>query len=737
MTRRAAADPDWLAGLEAIDDGFRKKLEVAGLGEPLIWAGMRGDKHRLERLLRSMNLLDVDEPEATKRLEACLRLQASSREAGRDWVDGAALVTNTQLHVDLAHRDKRRRDEDEERKLRKLFAQAAQAKPVEWRSRDYRRAELAGDEAGRKRAEDQERSRWARRVVRLLVEAETPFGREVSEKGWDYLGPEAARALRGLRASSLRKRVGDIRPYLRWLQAELAKPFPTEADEVLRYFSVRLEEGAARTSFRSLLTALSFFEKAGEVPEQLQLSRLSSLDGAVREYEARRRLAAEEAGERTGKRQAPPLLLAILAAMEREVLDCARPLFIRAYAWYRLLRHWCSLRFDDTNGLSPAALQKRARGVRGVLTRTKTSGGDKSMTVLPLFVSLEAWVAEEWLLEGLPLWQDSDLGYKRDYFLCLPDRTFGSTCCKRARYSDAKTFSTALLSTLRHEDGDPLLCAEAVPFWSEHSDRTGLDTWLAALSVGSDMRRFVGRWAVTGSEDAYVRSSLHVTENCQRLAGLHAREAARGGPDYFGEEETLGQLKSFLLTAGLPEADADKQVERLRKPNFSKKPDPLATLTSAGGLERREAVSSSSSTIPVPPPCESDDDEMLDWDAPLGDEEGDLLTAAAQLLPDEPSAPMGFIVSKTRVGKCRRLHFAGGCFRIAGEHYKFYDDLGQAEPAEHLYNCRCSDCFPAARQAQRAVEAEFEASGSDGSSDSASSVLEGLEEDPDEPADEA
>ena len=98
--------------------------------------------------------------------------------------------------------------------------------------------------------------------------------------------------------------------------------------------------------------------------------------------------------------------------MEREVLDCARPLFIRAYAWHRLLRHWCSLRFDDTNGLSPAALQKRARGVRGVLTRTKTSGGDNSMTVLPLFVSLEAWVAEEWLLEGLPLWQDSDLGYK-------------------------------------------------------------------------------------------------------------------------------------------------------------------------------------------------------------------------------------------------------------------------------------------------------------------------------------
>ena len=43
LTRRAAADPDWLAGLEAIDDGFRKKLEVAGLGEPLIWAGM-GDK---------------------------------------------------------------------------------------------------------------------------------------------------------------------------------------------------------------------------------------------------------------------------------------------------------------------------------------------------------------------------------------------------------------------------------------------------------------------------------------------------------------------------------------------------------------------------------------------------------------------------------------------------------------------------------------------------------------------
>ena len=107
----------------------------------------------------------------------------------------------------------------------------------------------------------------------------------------------------------------------------------------------------------------------------------------------------------------------------------------------------------------------------------------------------------------------------------------------------------------------------------------------------------------------------------------------------------------------------------------------------------------------------------------MGGEEGTLRALLEQQLAAEVVQPMGFIVSKTRGGKCRRLHFAGGCFGRPGEHYRSWEDLGQGEPAEHLYNCRCQDCFPASRTAQRQLEAEVEASALDGTSDSDSSEM--------------
>ena len=95
----------------------------------------------------------------------------------------------------------------------------------------------------------------------------------------------------------------------------------------------------------------------------------------------------------------------------------------------------------------------------------------------------------------------------------LPNRNLSGTVAKRARYSDAAGFSRSPLAGLRHSSGEGLVLGEALSFWTEHSDRAGLDSWLAALSVGSDLRRFVGRWAAHGSEDTYVRSAARVAEN--------------------------------------------------------------------------------------------------------------------------------------------------------------------------------------------------------------------------------
>ena len=84
--------------------------------------------------------------------------------------------------------------------------------------------------------------------------------------------------------------------------------------------------------------------------------------------------------------------------------DEGRPVYHRTFAWYRLFRHWASLRWDDTQALLPFSLGRRARGVFVLLARTKTSGSGKTLTVLPCFVSEAAYVRRPWLDVGLILW---------------------------------------------------------------------------------------------------------------------------------------------------------------------------------------------------------------------------------------------------------------------------------------------------------------------------------------------
>ena len=52
-------------------------------------------------------------------------------------------------------------------------------------------------------------------------------------------------------------------------------------------------------------------------------------------------------------------MLAIWAAFEMTVVDETADLFARAFGWYRLFRHWASLRWNDTHALIPHFLQSR------------------------------------------------------------------------------------------------------------------------------------------------------------------------------------------------------------------------------------------------------------------------------------------------------------------------------------------------------------------------------------------
>ncbi len=74
------------------------------------------------------------------------------------------------------------------------------------------------------------------------------------------------------------------------------------------------------------------------------------------------------------------------------------------HAWWLAVKTYASLRFDDHRGMVPSRLALTARGLTGVLVRSKTSGPGRTKEFLPLCVSRGAYVAApQWLAVGFEL----------------------------------------------------------------------------------------------------------------------------------------------------------------------------------------------------------------------------------------------------------------------------------------------------------------------------------------------
>ena len=512
-------------------------------------------------------------------------------------------------------------------------------------------------------------------------------------------------------------------------------PFPRGHDDVLEYLGLH-EQEASRTTAASLLAALRFLEEAGEVREEDRICRAPALANAASEARA------QPTGSPAEKKQAPPNLLKVLAALERAVSEEDRPLYVRAFAWYRLLRHWSALRWDDTQALLPASLRRMARGVVGKLERTKTSGKGKALQILPVFVSDQAYIETPWLDAGLAIWLEAPFNFGRDYFLPLPDAKLQGVLRRRALYTDSAGVSVSLLGTLTEPDGTPLLPPGAARFWTEHSDRSGVDSWCAALGFDESERGFLGRWAARGSADTYVRTALRVCENLQKAAVRYARASFSNGPDYFGEESVLADLGAFLVRGGMSPADAAEAAAKLQSSDFSR--DPALTLDC-----RQTAHAPVPEMGPLSVDDEDDDGDEDGDDEEIAEEEpvpGASLGApvtpkagepvAEEILKEEVAeaekarrsaaedeAPWGFVICMSRGGRHRRLHHVGSCWRVPGRHYKTFEVWGGIMPPLELLHSKCKDCFKVeeivARQGPEEDESEGSSSSSSSSGDSA------------------
>ena len=332
--------------------------------------------------------------------------------------------------------------------------------------------------------------------------------------------------------------------------------------------------------------------------------------------------------------------------------------------------------------------------------------------MLPFFLSFGCWIeCSGWIRTGYRLLTETFDG-ARDYLVPLPAADFASALPRRALYSDCVGFSRSLLGSLRLPGPEPqrLLLAEAVVYWSEHSDRAGLDSWCSTLGHGISRRNFLGRWAAGGSADKYVRAAYRTVEGLQLAAAETARAALRGGPDIFGEEGTLLALESFLLERGVPQEAARLQRLRLTSAD-AHLPVPallgaeyrvaLPHLAAAGTPASRWAPSIPTVAGSAP---ETPTEKLHSQDS----EGGSSLEEPIELVSDfdenwveevqedidheaEP-VPFGFVVAHTLAG-LRRLHYTGDCGKMAGVHYRSFKVFGDEIPPPDAFDKRCITCF--------------------------------------------
>ena len=76
-----------------------------------------------------------------------MNLISAARPVGRDWVEQAARLPDLALAIFESDHEKKRKSEEIDELLSKLQRAEVLAKPIEWKGRRYRRAELAGDES--------------------------------------------------------------------------------------------------------------------------------------------------------------------------------------------------------------------------------------------------------------------------------------------------------------------------------------------------------------------------------------------------------------------------------------------------------------------------------------------------------------------------------------------------------------------------------------------------------------
>ena len=198
-------------------------------------------------------------------------------------------------------------------------------------------------------------------------------------------------------------------------------------------------------------------------------------------------------------------------------------------------------------------------GLRLVLTKTKTTGSDKTHKEVMAFVHrTTSLTGVDWLGIGFEIWNMDEFRYRRDYQVM----EFSADWSKpRRRFVSSERLVAmirqvlSILKTPRHGafhwstvPNSLLLPDNLERHFSGHSARNFMTSIAAVLGFHRDQRAFLGRWAMgmTSSEE-YVRTSRQIVFSIQQAVN---RSLVEGREVEFFDSDAIDSLAAAAAAMG-------------------------------------------------------------------------------------------------------------------------------------------------------------------------------------------
>ncbi len=333
-------------------------------------------------------------------------------------------------------------------------------------------------------------------------------------------------------------------------------------------------------------------------------------------------------------------------------------------------------------------------GLHLTMSRTKTTGADKTVQERRGFVAWEAWVADNaWLKTGWDLWEQ-EAPWSRDYYLVVPSRE-GGCVPRELPYAEYAGRMRSLIASIP-VDGYGPAGAHVATYWQPHSWRAFLPSAMSAVGAPATSLGWLAAWSPKGGA-VYVRTQRERTRLVQ-LTVARILRAHMGGDDPVGERAGVRGLVEHLARRGLSTGDIDIIEANIRQYPGS----PVNELLWPRLLEETREASDE-------PPADAQEDRAITGHS---DEEVEAVTWSD-----------GYVVSISSNRRVRRLHKLGLCYRRPGVHYRRYEELGTELPGPDSYNEYCRDCWKAGEPSSCRDGASAEdPSGSDSDSSTSSSA---------------